>query len=256
MCEGIVDVPCQDCVNMRRCTARQSMPAAAGIDRDAGVPWLPQRMMTDQDAPGVLTSTSQLLQCCIEVFEIDDTISPIQSALNATCRVDRRDPDETIAKLDNPADAVKPIHMPAIEFEWRGHAPMQVKGKVEGWRVVVTGGDDAGDTETFQPAASCTKFALSAILRYVACNEYCVRAQPRDVLSERIERCRICCAKVNIRNMDEFYDVWLCRILRHWRVLMIPSLALKSAFRLQDTLAVGHRLTRIKSFLTRLLGCA
>ena len=31
MGEGIVDVPCQDCVNMRRRTARQSMPAAAGI---------------------------------------------------------------------------------------------------------------------------------------------------------------------------------------------------------------------------------
>lgn len=255
MREGVVDVPCQDCVNMRRCTARQSMPAAAGIHRDAGVPWLPQGMMTDQDAPGVFTSTSQLPERCIQVFEIDDAIGPVQPALNTTRRVDRRDPDEAIAELDDPADAIKPVHMPSVEFEWRGKAPVQMKRQVQSWRVMIAGRDNAWDAETFHPGAGCTKFALSAVLRDVACNEDRVGPRLRDVLFERIERRRICCAKVNIRNVNEFHGVWLCRILRHWRLLTIAGLTLDPAFNLQDTVAVRHRLTRIKTFHPHLLGC-
>jgi hypothetical protein len=240
MCESIVDVARQDRVNMRRRTARQSVAASAGIHRDAGVPRLAQGMMADQDAPGVISSSSQLLQCCIQAIEIDDAIGPVQPALDATRRVDRRDTNEAVAELDKTADTVKPVHVSPVEFEWRGKAPVQVKRQVKSWSVVIARSDDAGDPETFEPGAGCPEFALPAILRDVAGNQDRIGANLRDVFPDRIERCRICSAKVNIRNVDKLHGVRRRRFLRHWRLLMIPSSVLKSLFHLQDSAAIRY----------------
>ena len=74
-------------------------------------------MMADQDTPRVLMPTRQLSQHGIEIIEIDDAIGPVQPALDAPRRVDGRDPDQAIAELDDPANAVEPVHVAPIEFE-------------------------------------------------------------------------------------------------------------------------------------------
>ena len=92
---------------------------------------------------------------------------------------------------------------------------MQVKRKVQGWRVVIAGGDDAGNAETVQPGAGRTKFALPAILRDVARHKNRIGTLPRDILSECVERCGIGCAKVDIGNMNKPHGLRLRRIPRH-----------------------------------------
>jgi hypothetical protein len=75
---------------------------------------------------------------------------------------------------------------------------VHVKRQVQGWSVAIAGGNDAWDAETFEPGASGAKFALPTILRDVARNQDRIGSNLRDVLSERIERCRIRSAEVNV----------------------------------------------------------
>jgi hypothetical protein len=208
MREGIVDMPGQHSVDMRRSAAIEGVCATPSVDRNPRMAWFTQWMMTNQYAPGVFATFAELLQHVVKVGEVYDAISPVETTLQAPRRVDCRNPDQTFTQFDDTPDTIELGHMPPIESERGRQPPVKMVRKMQAGRVVVAWCNDTADTQSAQPGARGEKLPLPAILGDISRHNQRIGTNLIDVFANRIECVTVDRAKMNVRHMDELDCFW------------------------------------------------